>query len=85
MDFGMVGFVAITVLCYLFGEIAKCLVDNKWIPIVCGASGLILGIVAFLLGIPDFPAQDLLTAAAVGVVSGLAATGVNQIGKQLSE
>ena len=34
---------------------------------------------------PDFPAQDILTALAVGIVSGLAATGANQVGKQLKK
>ena len=32
---------------------------------------------------PDFPAGDILTAVSVGIVSGLAATGANQLGKQL--
>ena len=34
-------------------------------------------------GVPDFPATDSLTAVAVGIVSGLAATGINQAAKQL--
>ena len=33
----------------------------------------------------DFPAADPLTAAAVGIVSGLAATGVDQISKQMKD
>ena len=33
---------------------------------------------------PDFPAGDIITAIAVGIVSGLAATGAHQIYKQLS-
>ena len=33
--------------------------------------------------IPDFPATDIINSIAVGIVSGLAATGVNQIGKEL--
>ena len=33
---------------------------------------------------PDYPAQDYITAVAVGIVSGLAATGVNQVYKQLT-
>ena len=33
--------------------------------------------------VPDFPATDYLTAIAVGIVSGLAATGINQVFKQL--
>ena len=57
--------------------------DDKWIPCVCGVTGCILGIVAYLIKIPDFPANDVINAAAVGIVSGLAATGINQIGKQL--
>ena len=32
---------------------------------------------------PDFPAADMLTAIAVGIVSGLAATGIDQTVKQL--
>lgn len=32
---------------------------------------------------PDFPAGDYITAVAVGIVSGLAATGVNQCVKQM--
>ena len=35
--------------------------------------------------IPDYPAQDYITSAAVGIVSGLAATGINQITKQLKD
>lgn len=42
-----------------------------------------LGIVAMVI-MPEFPATDYITAAAVGVVSDLAATGVNQVVKQLS-
>ncbi|MCR5012235.1 MAG: phage holin family protein, partial [Lachnospiraceae bacterium] len=46
-------------------------------------AGAILGAVAFLIGMPDFPAADIITAIAVGIVSGLAATGVDQAIKQL--
>lgn len=35
--------------------------------------------------IPDFPANDVLNAIAVGIVSGLASTGVNQIYKQVKK
>lgn len=84
MDFGIASVAAITVICYLAGQVVKATgIDNKWIPVICGVLGAILGPVALYLGVPDFPATDPLTAAAVGIVSGLAATGVNQIGKQL--
>lgn len=86
MDFGIASFAAIVVLCYLLGIIVKTSdLDDKWIPVCVGVFGLILGIVAYILDIPDFPAHDILTAAAVGVVSGLASTGINQIFKQLQK
>ena len=56
--------------------------DNKFIPIICGVCGAVLGIVGMFI-VPDFPATDYITAAAVGIVSGLAATGANQVIKQL--
>ena len=40
---------------------------------------------AGVAAITDFPAADPLTAAAVGIVSGLAATGVDQISKQMKD
>ena len=84
MDFGIASVASITILAYLVGEIIKQTpLKRKWIPTICGVFGLILGLVAFFIGIPDFPAVDPITAAAVGVVSGLAATGVNQVYKQL--
>ena len=45
---------------------------------------VILGVVGMLV-MTDFPAADPLTAAAVGIVSGLAATGVDQISKQMKD
>ncbi len=85
MDFGIVGVAAITVICYLVAQAVKATaLDNKWLPVLCGLMGGILGVVALYTGLQDFPAADPLTAAAVGVVSGLAATGVNQICKQLN-
>lgn len=84
MDFGIASVAAITVIGYLIGELVKATgLDNKWIPIICGAAGGVLGVVAMLSGVPDFPAGDYITAVAVGIVSGLAATGVNQAAKQL--
>lgn len=86
MDFGIAGVAAITAICYLAGMALKATpLDNKWIPVVCGVVGVALGLAALYGGMPDFPAQDPITAAAVGAVSGLAATGINQIGKQLSK
>lgn len=87
MDFttiGVASVAAITVICYLVGEGVKITPwDNKVIPVICGFVGGLLGLLSLFLAVPDFPASDYLTAAAVGIVSGLAATGANQVFKQL--
>lgn len=83
MEFGIANVVAITVLVYVIGlGIKATKLDNKWIPVICGLSGILLGILALYIGVPDFPAADYLTAAAVGGASGLAATGLDQAFKQ---
>ena len=82
---GITGVAAITVICLLVGQAVKASsIDSKWIPIICGVCGLCLGIAAMYI-MPDFPATDYITAAAIGIVSGLAATGANQAVKQLNE
>lgn len=85
MDFGITGIAAITVICYLIAQVIKATaLDNKWIPCICGVLGGALGVVGMYI-MPDFPAGDIITAVAVGIVSGLAATGANQVYKQLTE
>lgn len=75
----------ITVICYLIGAVCKATGKlDKWIPCIVGAAGAALGVVG-MYTIGDFPAKDVLNALAVGIASGLASTGVNQIVKQLSQ
>lgn len=82
---GIASVAAITVIAYLIGEIVKATgLDNKWIPVICGVCGGALGVVGMMI-MPEFPAADYITAVAVGIVSGLAATGANQIVKQLGK
>ena len=84
MDFGIAGVAAISVIAWVVGQIVKASgLDNKWIPIICGIFGGVMGVVGMKI-MPDFPATDYITAIAVGIVSGLAATGANQIYKQLT-
>lgn len=80
---GMTGVASITVICLLVGQAVKAAgIASQWVPIICGVTGLLLGM-AGMFWMPDFPAEDHITAAAVGIVSGLAATGVNQVFKQM--
>lgn len=81
--FGIATIPSIIVICYLAAQGVKTTkLDNKYIPIVCGVLGGILGVVS-MFTVPEFPATDILTAIAIGIVSGLSATGINQIYKQL--
>ena len=85
MDFGIAGVAAITVICYLIAQGVKATpINNKWLPVICGALGGILGVVGLMI-MPDFPASDYMTSVAIGIVSGLAATGANQIYEQLAK
>ena len=85
MNFDMIQVVAITVICYLIGMVAKASpIEDKWIPCIVGVLGGVLGVVGMYL-MPDFPAKDILNAIAIGIVSGLASTGAHQVGKQLKE
>lgn len=76
---------SITVICYLIGLVVHNItsIDNKWIPCIVGACGLILGIVGWIT-IQDYPATNVLDAIAVGIVSGLASTGADQIVRQIN-
>lgn len=87
MDFTQVStVVAIVVITYLIGLGAKAIpqIKDNFIPIIVGITGGILGVVGMYV-IPDFPATDVLNAIAVGIVSGLSSTGVNQIYKQVKK
>lgn len=87
-DFSVLGLASvsgITVICYLAAEaIKQTSLANKWLPTICGMLGGILGAVGMAI-MPEYPAGDWITAIAVGIVSGLAATGANQVAKQLKQ
>ena len=84
MTFDFVPVAAILVICYLIGMGLKAwqAFDDRKIPVVMGICGGVLGGVAFAFAPGVVPAGDLLTAIAIGIVSGLSATGANQIAKQ---
>lgn len=87
MDISTMGTVlAIVVITYLIGLAAKVnsKIKDEIIPVIVGVAGGILGVVGMYV-MPDFPANDILNAIAVGIVSGLASTGVNQAYKQIKK
>ena len=52
--------------------------DAIIVALITGGLSL-LGVAAMYIIVPDFPATDPLTALAVGIVSGLASTGADQV------
>lgn len=75
----------IVVICYLMGVVCVTVdkIPNKAIPCIVGCLGGIIAIPAMYM-ISNFPANDVITAISVGIMSGLTSTGVNQVYKQFS-
>lgn len=57
----------------------------RLIPVIAAALGVVLGIIAFYAAGEIMPADNVFTAILIGGASGLAATGGNQIFKQLTK
>ena len=79
----LIGIPAIVVISYMITETFKMVINKKYLPIVAGISGGVLGVISFVLQIDIMPATDIVSALAIGIISGLAATGSNQVLKQM--
>ena len=84
---GITSVPAITIICYLIGAALKAWdkFDDRKIPVIMGIAGAVLGAVSFYVVPKMVVGDDIITAIAVGIVSGFAATGINQIFKQLKK
>lgn len=73
----------IAVICYWVGSLIKACpeIQDKWIPVIVMGVGGIIGIPAMYI-MKDFPAQDIISAIAVGIVSGAVSIAGNQLMKQ---
>ncbi len=58
---------------------------KRFIPLIAAGLGVVLGVVAYYLVPGIVPADNVVVAIIVGGASGLTATGVNQVIKQLTE
>lgn len=88
LDFaGLGSYVVITAIALFIGYCFKTFdrFDNKYIPVVVGVAGVALGILAFYMHVPWFLAADPLQAAAEGLKSGVSATWLHQLYKQLTQ
>lgn len=81
---------SIALIVYWVVEILKYVLHNnekfsRLIPVLAVVLGAVFGIVAFYAAPQIMPATDLFSAIIIGGASGMSATGVNQIYKQLSK
>lgn len=81
----------IVLISYIVGELYKAIFKNKQevyklIPILVGVVGGVLGVIIYYKA-PEliFYADNVWKALGVGIVSGISATGTNQIIKQIKE
>lgn len=81
--FDFVPVAGVAVICYLIGMGVKSSpIDDRWIPLIVGVCGGILGVVGLLTGMPEFATEHVINSIAIGIVSGLGATGLDQLVKQ---
>ena len=73
----------ITIICLLIGMGLKQInkIPNKFIPVIVGFIGGLIAIPAMYI-MKNFPANDVITAISIGIMSGLSSTGVHQVNKK---
>lgn len=80
----------IIVVCYMVGEIIKVIFEKqtkvkKVIPFVLGLLGLMLGVLIYLTNKELIQTTNIWDSMLIGSISGLSATGTNQIVKKINE
>ena len=89
MDFKFAVIPAIAVIVWFICLMIKTFCPIKkmedYIPCIAGTFGIILSIAIYLTAPGIIPASDWPTVVCIGIASGLAATGANEIYKQLTK
>ena len=89
-EYGVVSVPVIVLICYLMAEAIKVLFHKnskmrELLPIISAFIGCVLAIIIFVF-VPDLRLfNNILDAIVVGIISGLGATGSNQIFKQIKK
>lgn len=81
----LVTVVPIVAICYFLGIGVKAFkIKSRFIPIITGSFGAVLGVLGYFT-MSSFPASDLVTAIAIGIISGLASTGFKETLKTITK
>lgn len=82
---GFASLPAVAIVCFLVAKIFKNFTQeeyHKHIPVLVASVGMIICVLMFMF-IPGYVvAENIVEAAAIGIVSGLSATGIHQAIKQ---
>lgn len=74
----------IVVICYIaITAIKSTKIDGRWYPLISCGIGMLIGVAMFYITPEFIGATSIMVAIVSGGVSGLAATGSNQVLKQL--
>ena len=81
---------AIALILYCVAELLKATLFNTdqrraMIPVVCALLGAVICVVLYAVQPGLIPGDNILTAAAEGIISGLTATGANQVYWQIKK
>lgn len=79
-------YIAITIICYGASEVVKSakLISDEYIPLVSVFIGIFCSIISLVYGF-DIGGGNAIDIFAIGISSGLAAIGINQIPKQIKK
>ncbi len=74
-------------ICYGLGVIYKAcpFIKDEYIPALEVVTGAILGVIAYFMHVSWLPAEDILMAIFIGIGSGWASVGLNQMIKQFKK
>jgi len=90
MNLELISVPAIATIVYWVIYILKVTFNNsekfkRFIPIIAAVLGVVVGIVCYYSLPSIIPTDNVLVAVIIGLASGLSATGVNQVFKQLTK
>lgn len=76
-------YLLIIIICYFtVAAIRTTKLPNEWLPLISGGLGLVFSLITYLACPTIMPDTSIITTLIYGFISGLAATGSNQVLKQ---